>query len=112
MDQVNVFYKNLLQGICQKILDSAVPHPEDKNIIQQIAAGVACPSASISRSVPHFDLPKWGFTYQVTHLKRVPPLTSIVLRDAFNIMLGYEVCFFKQVDDLSNSSFHKVILEK
>ena len=68
-----VFLFNISQGICQKILHSAVPHPEDKNIIKQIATGlVACPIASTSRSVPQYDEPNWGFTYQVTYYKRVP----------------------------------------
>merc|ERR1719403_366658 len=55
-----------IEEICRKILDSAVPHPDDKSLIQQIAAGLNCgkccgplccldklPNVSISPSDPH-----------------------------------------------------------
>ena len=60
------FLLKLTQERCQKILDSAVPHPDDKNIIQQIAAGYDCPSTS--RTDPHWPWYPWinpGWDYQV-----------------------------------------------
>ena len=65
IDECFNFYST--QEICRKIHNSAVPHPDDKSLIQQIAAGLNCgkccgplccldklPNVSISPSDPHW----------------------------------------------------------